>query len=189
MDHERLLAFVRDTCERLELVYMVVGSTASIAYGEPRFTNDIDVVVGLSESDITAFCAAFPSDEFYISAATVTDAVRRRSQFNVIHPGSGLKVDFIVLSESDFDRERSGRRRQLPLLVDGPVWLAAPEDVALKKMVYFRDGGSEKHLRDIAGIISTMADDFDHEYVSRWAPRLGVVDVWQFVTTQRNEDL
>jgi len=186
VDHERLLAFVRDTCERLELVYMVVGSTASIAYGEPRFTNDIDVVVGLQESGVEAFCSSFSLDDFYINAATVADAVRRKSQFNVIHPGSGLKIDFIVLSESEFDRERTSRRRLLPLLADGPVWLAAPEDVVLKKMVYFRDGGSEKHLRDIAGVVSTTADDFDHQYVSTWAHRLGVAEVWQNVTQPRN---
>ncbi len=42
-----LLCSVIDILERLELRYFVTGSVAAIYYGEPRFTNDIDVVVDL----------------------------------------------------------------------------------------------------------------------------------------------
>ncbi len=39
-----------DVLERLKLLYLVTGSSATIAYGEPRFTNDIDIVVDLPAS-------------------------------------------------------------------------------------------------------------------------------------------
>jgi len=42
------------------LRYFVTGSTATIFYGEPRFTNDIDIVVDLAEPSIAEFCSRFP---------------------------------------------------------------------------------------------------------------------------------
>lgn len=99
-----LLRHTRDVCEGLGIAYLVVGSTATIAYGEPRFTNDIDIVLDLSAEQIDAFCSAFPSDEFYISQSAVEQAVRKKFQFNVIHRASGLKIDFIVMTDSAFDQ-------------------------------------------------------------------------------------
>ena len=182
MEPEELLAHARDVCDRLGLTYLVVGSTATIAYGEPRFTNDIDIVLDLPATLISDFCAGFPADDFYISQPAVTDAVRRQSQFNVIHPTSGLKIDFIVLSDSPFDQSRRKRKRDLPVLEQGPTWFASPEDVVLKKMVYFKEGGSDKHLRDIAGVLRIQGADFDCEYVARWAVELDVAEVWESVS-------
>ena len=53
---------LRDTCEQLGLTYLVVGSIAKIAYGEPRFTNDVDIVIDLPSYKIARFCAAFPDE-------------------------------------------------------------------------------------------------------------------------------
>jgi hypothetical protein len=42
---------------------MVVGSCASIAYGETRFTQDIDIVAALELSHVPGLVAAFPDPE------------------------------------------------------------------------------------------------------------------------------
>ena len=52
-----LLAHLATSLALLEIRYLVTGSMATIAYGEPRFTNDIDVVIALPEEKIDAFCA------------------------------------------------------------------------------------------------------------------------------------
>ena len=85
-----LLAQVVRTFERLRIPYLVTGSVASMAYGEPRLTNDIDVVAGIREADISDMVAAFPAPEFYLSDEAIRDAICRDGQFNIIHPGSGL---------------------------------------------------------------------------------------------------
>ena len=46
MEPSDLLRLAAGTLERLGIQYLVTGSMASIAYGEPRFTNDIDIVAG-----------------------------------------------------------------------------------------------------------------------------------------------
>ena len=49
-------------------VVLVTGSTAAIAYGEHRFTNDIDMAVKLATDQVAAFCGAFPAEQSYLSA-------------------------------------------------------------------------------------------------------------------------
>src|SRR3954451_1624427 len=70
--------------DSLGIRYRVVGSMASTAYGEPRFTNDIDVVADLPPEAVDLFCQHFPPEEFYCYANAVREAVRNRHQFNII---------------------------------------------------------------------------------------------------------
>jgi hypothetical protein len=175
---------VRHTCEtleRLNIPYLVTGSTATTAYGEPRFTNDLDVVIDLTADQVSAFCAAFPAPEYYLSEAAVRGAIQAKHQFNVLHPKSGMKIDFILLTDSKFDHARRHRGRKMSAVTDRVVTFASPEDVILKKMVYYREGGAEKHLRDIAGVIRALRSTLDFAYIEMWATELGVTDIWQAV--------
>lgn len=109
MEPFELLRRLAEALERLGIRYLVTGSMATIAYGEPRFTNDIDVVVDLRPDQVNAFCAAFPEAEFYCPPEFVAEAVRRKFQFNVLQPETGLKIDVMVATDSEFDRARFGR--------------------------------------------------------------------------------
>jgi hypothetical protein len=177
-----LLRKLATTVDKLAIPYAVVGSTASSLYGEPRLTNDIDVVIDLRTQQIAAFCGEFPEAEFYLSRAAVESAVHRRFQFKIIHPSSGLKIDCIVAGQDPFDAEQLQRgvrvSREAGAYV---VRFAAPEDVIVKKLEYFRLGQSEKHLRDIAGILKTQADKIDRDYIRRWAEQKGLVEIWEAI--------
>jgi hypothetical protein len=163
------------------LNYLVTGSTATIVYGDPRFTNDLDVVIELTLGTIDDFVAAFPEPEFYVSHSAAQKAVERPSQFNIVHPTSGLKIDVIVASDSEFDRERLSRARNLPVLEGRTVSFASPEDVILKKLMYFKEGRSAKHLTDIQGVLRRQGAKLDRHYIAQWSRRLEVSDVWQQV--------
>ena len=84
MEHSELLRYVVGVIERLSLDYMVTGSVATIFFGEPRFTNDIDIVVDLGPDRIAEFCQAFPAPDFYLSEEAVREAVQQQAQFNII---------------------------------------------------------------------------------------------------------
>ncbi|MEX0614059.1 MAG: hypothetical protein WD738_17550 [Pirellulales bacterium] len=62
-----LLRFTIEVLERLGIPYAVVGSYASSAWGEPRMTRDIDIVIQLAANQIDPLCEAFPGDDFYVS--------------------------------------------------------------------------------------------------------------------------
>ena len=152
-----------------------------MAYGEPRLTNDIDLVAGLEVIDIPAFARAFPPEDFYLSEEAVREAVLRRGQFNIIHPGSGLKVDVMIRKDTPFDRSRFARARMIRPVETYEARFASPEDVILKKMEYFREGGSEKHLRDIASMLTISAGEIDRGYIEQWVATLGLTAIWEAV--------
>lgn len=179
MDQSSLLRYLAETLDRLSIPYLVTGSTATITYGEPRFTNGVDIVIDMRKDQVRLFCAAFPQDRFYVSQVAVEQAVQARHQFNIIHPESELKADLIIASESDFDRSRLTRGRRLAIFPDYAVAFASPEDVIIKKLEYYRDGGSEKHMRDIASVLKVQGEAIDCGYIAKWAARLGLQEIWQ----------
>jgi len=69
-----LLKVVADVCTRLGIRYVTVGSMATITYGEPRFTNDIDILIDLSPDLIDEFCRSFPDSDYYLSRTAVETA-------------------------------------------------------------------------------------------------------------------
>jgi len=178
MEQDELLRFGVEVLERLGLRYLVTGSIATVLYGEPRFTNDIDLVVVLSATRVDEFCQSFPEPDFYVSPESARRAVNRRGQFNIIHPTSGLKLDIMVPAETPFNQSRFQRARRIKLMPDLEVSFAAPEDVIIKKMEYYREGHSEKHLRDITGILTISAGQVDRQYIAGWADRLGLNEIW-----------
>jgi hypothetical protein len=188
MEQSELLRYFTSVLEQLGLRYFVTGSVATIFFGEPRFTNDIDIVVDFPAGQISAFCEAFPSSEFYVSEETVRRAVAAKGQFNVIHPASGLKVDVMVPSPSAFNRSRFERARRLRPAPDFEAVFATPEDVILKKLEYYRDGGSEKHLRDIAGVLKISGAQIDLAYIDEWSLQLGLADTWTKIRTAARPD-
>jgi len=88
--------FVVSALERLAIPYFVTGSVVTIFYGEPRFTNDIDVVVDLTPETAGTFCRQFPENDFDVSLEAALEAIRHHSMFNIIQPRTGLKVDVIA---------------------------------------------------------------------------------------------
>jgi hypothetical protein len=181
--HE-LMQIVADFFESQKIAYRVVGSMASMAYGEPRFTNDVDIVADLKVENLAAICAAFPSPQYYLSETAAREAIARRTQFNLIHPASGLKADIIVQPDTDFARSEASRIRRLSSEGEYSVWFSSPEGVLLGKLVYYQlsGGASDKHLRDIAGMLKLLGDRLDRRYVSDWANKLGVSAQWALIS-------
>jgi hypothetical protein len=175
MEPTELLRLVGEQLDRIGCQRFTTGSVASMVFGEPRFTNDIDIVVRMDERQARLLVAAFAGEAWYASADAAVDAARRRGMFNIIHVPSGLKADIIVAAGGAFDASRFSRVRHIEL-PDGRIEpFSSPEDVILKKLEFFREGGSQKHLRDIASMIAVQGvASFDWPYLEHWAEQLGV---------------
>lgn len=167
--------------EELQIRYFITGSLASMAYGEPRLTNDADVVVSLTVEDVAKLKTYFPASEYYFDENQIANAILNRTQFNIIHPRTGFKIDVIIAKSSEFDRSRFARARRLGTLYASGAVFASPEDVIIKKMEYYKMGGSEKHLRDIAGIFKIHAENIDTTYIQKWASQLDLLDIWKAI--------
>lgn len=182
-----LMQKVVDFCERESILYRIVGSMASMAYGEPRFTNDVDVLVDLPLHKVDALCQEFPAPDYFIAPHAVRQAIIRRHQFNILHIPMGLKVDMILTDGSEFDRLNLQEGPRLTQEGRYDALFASAENVLLKKLVYFQDGGSEKHLRDIAGMLSVVGDAINQDYLDQWAAKLGVVEELELVRQRIRE--
>lgn len=179
MTQDELLRHVVGVLESLKLRYFVTGSIASIYYGEPRLTNDIDIIVDLPEQRIAEFCAAFPMEEFYLSDEAASRAVRTHGSFNILHPSSGLKVDVIIPEKTLYNHHRFERTRRVQAGEGLESSFSSAEDVILMKMEFFRQGSSDKHLRDITGILKLGGDQLDTDYIENWADQMGLETIWR----------
>ncbi len=178
MTQGELLRYLVDTLDSLSIDYMIVGSHASIYYGEPRFTQDVDIVVELTPARLPALLERFPPSDFYVSDDAARAAIAERGQFNIVHGGSGVKIDVFIGKDTEYDRLRFVRRHRLPLVPGRDAYFARPEDVILYKLLYFRQGRSDRHLRDISGMLAVSGPDLDLDYIAHWAGHLGLVDLW-----------
>ena len=171
--------------ERLGIPYFVTGSMAGILYGEPRLTHDVDIVVALASRDVQRFIHAFPLDEFYCPPEDVLAIEVRRGQrghCNLIHHDSGFKAD-IYIAFDELHRWALAHRKELTL--DGlRVSVAPVEYVILRKLEYFREGGSEKHLRDIRGMLEVSGAQIDRPLLEQWIARLGLAAEWARVLAE-----
>ena len=57
--------------------------------------------------------------------------------------------------------------------------MASPEDLIIKKLDYYREGLSEKHLLDIRDILMNV--EIDESYMNYWVEKMGLTSYWQKV--------
>ncbi len=167
--------------ERLKVSYYVGGSVASSSHGLPRSTLDVDLVADLLPKHVTPLVEALQG-EYYISRAAVSDAIARRSCFNVIHLATSFKVDIFPVKNRQYDRLALERAQRRPLDKDDPsrqFYLASAEDVVLSKLEWYRLGDevSETQWRDVLGVLKVQQDALDRAYLDKWAVELGVADL------------
>jgi hypothetical protein len=153
--------------ERLAVPYFVTGGFASIAYGEPRLTLDIGIVVAIGRQHIQPICDAFPMPEYYISDDAIRLAIEHRQIINVINPVSGLKADFMIAGSSAFERSRFDRVRLIQQPDGFCARFASPQDMILNKLLFAQKGLPDRHLRDIAGIVMLQGDKLDHTLIAQ----------------------
>lgn len=178
---------VVEALEHLGVQYHIGGSIASSYYGAGRSTLDVDLVADLTSRHVLAFVAHLSGD-YYADAAMVTDAIQRRSSFNVIHLATMMKIDVFILKEGTFDRIAFSRVQEDTLSSEPGAklfTLASPEDVVLRKLEWYKAGGevSERQWNDVLGVLKVQGAVLDLDYMGHWAGELGVEELleraWQ----------
>jgi len=181
----RLLATVVGALDRAEVPHMLTGAHASTFHGEPRATNDADLVI---DPDLAGFRLAMGRlREAGLYCGDEEAALEHRSMCNVIDPATGAKVDLIVRKDRPFSVSEMARR--IPVVVDDvALWIATAEDLILAKLEWARLGGSERQRRDIAGVVDVSGHELDLAYLRRWATELGLDDDLREVLATRPGD-
>jgi hypothetical protein len=162
---------------------MVSGSVAVIVYGEPRLTHDVDLVAVLDPQHIARLPDVFPLEEFYcppVEEIRLEAEREQRGHFNLIHHETGFKADVYLAGRDPLHTWALARTRRIE--VDGePIVLAPPEYVIVRKLEFFREGGSEKHLRDIRSILATSPDLIQLSELEELIRVRGLQEAWSRV--------
>jgi hypothetical protein len=181
---EWISAFI-EPLNRLQIDYMITGAVGAMAYGEPRATMDVDIVIRLTGGQVPSFIASFPEAAFYCPPQEVIHqeiARPARGQFNIIHRESGMKADFYPVGRDDLHLRALERRR----VVEG-LSLAPPEYVIVRKLEYHREGQSSKHLRDVSSILLAGCP-LDRPWLETELARRGLMPVWDEVRREARGD-
>lgn len=172
------IALFASRLNQLGLQWMAVGSVASTSYGEFRTTNDVDLIVMFEAKEAARLAGAFPESEFYcppIDVLALEASRPERGHFNLIHHETAFKADVYLAGNDRLHAWALERRRQIEL--DGStVWIAPPEYVIIGKLEFFREGGSEKHLRDIRGMLAMT--EIDRAFLEKEIAQRGLTAGW-----------
>lgn len=156
-----------------KIPYMITGSWSSIYYGRPRASHDIDFVVELSFENASKTIEIFSRlpETFMIQVETIKEAIKEKSQFQVLHLPTMLKMDFWILTNEKFDKSRFFRRKRIRLF-NQYMEMATPEDTIIQKLIWFSKGEIEKHLIDASFVLQIQDKKLDRKYLHKWIRRL-----------------
>ncbi|MHC5212182.1 MAG: hypothetical protein ACYTG2_15800 [Planctomycetota bacterium] len=132
---------------------------ASSRHGEPRSTQDVDILVELSSSTLDRLMAALRDRGFYVPEDSARRAVEHASSFNALHLDEHFKVDFFVARDEPLHRAQLADQNETDLLgPDQPgVVIASAEATVVAKLDWYVRGGSvsDQQWRDVQGILRT----------------------------------
>jgi hypothetical protein len=162
---------VAEILESLGIPYLIGGSVASGIWGEMRYTQDIDLVADIKESQIELLLNAF-SPRFYISEIAILEAIKSGNCFNLIDNQTGWKIDIFILTQDPFKQSRFQRRQQISVDEMGRTLnFSSAEDTILQKLIWYRltQQQSTQQWRDILGILKLQQLALDFAYLQEWA--------------------
>jgi len=183
MEDWQIVSQIAQVLESNNIPYAIVGGYSAIYWGRPRFTQDADIIADLKGDQIDLIVDALQKD-FVISPKAIQDAVRHRSEFNLIHQSEVFKTDIWVAANTPYDLEVL-RRRKRGMLVQVPVYFQSPEDTILSKLRWCKlSNFSERQFADALGVYEIQEPSLDQTYLDHWAKVLDVSDLLQEIRQQ-----
>ncbi|MBA4312598.1 MAG: hypothetical protein C0417_08200 [Chlorobiaceae bacterium] len=178
MSQQELLKKIVRFLEENKIEYMLTGSYISSLQGEPRSTNDIDIVIALEKNDIARFLYSFPKDNFYFEEQNIKEAIEQQTMFNVIDLREGDKIDFWIITNDPFDQSRFSRKISEEIF-GTRICISTPEDTILMKLKWANlSGGSEKQFTDALSVYEIQYEKLDMQYINYWIDKLQLQDLW-----------
>ncbi len=181
MQDLNLFALYIDILGKYQIPYFVTGSVASIVYGDPRVTHDIDLVINLNNVNIDIFLKAFPSDQFYCPPEEVIRTEMNRSargHFNLIHHETAFKADIYLMCNSELQLWAMQNSKQI-YFAGSKINIAPPEYVIIKKLEFYKEGNVQKHLSDIKSMLTNSSDLIDYSFLNKLINERGFSSEWE----------
>lgn len=178
-EQAQFLQKLTDLLEAAGIAYAVCGSLGSSLHGQPRATNDADIIITPTADQLARFLKSLEFG-YYVSSEAASEAMSQRSMFNVIDSELGWKADLIFRKDNPYHLAEFNRRIKARVMgID--LWILSPEDVILSKLNWAKNSESNLQYRDVLGVIKLQWDKLDWEYLRHWAKELGVEETLEKV--------
>ncbi len=168
-----ILLTVVQLLNRYKIAYLLSGSFAVSYFGFPRSTHDIDFVIELKNKDIQLILQIVESlgKSYLFDENQIREAIGANSQFNIYHMNTGIKIDFWIMRNTIFEKNKFKRSKEL-ILDKQNIRVVSPEDLILTKLLWCKRIKSERHVRDCIGILKVQKDKLDMNYLLEWVKKL-----------------
>lgn len=161
--------------EALKIPYMLSGSMCSSFHGQPRATNDADIVIDPSKEQLLHFVNSLGPD-YYVSQEASLQSLKNNSMFNIIDIKAGWKADLIIRKKRSYSEQEFARKINANVMgID--LCIVSPEDSILSKLEWSNESQSQRQLNDAMGVLMVQWDRLDFEYIRKWAKKLKLEDL------------
>ena len=184
MPEANLFTVFTSRLDEAGITYVTNGSVAGIVYGQPRITHEIDLVVELHSEQLPRLLAKLPPEESYCPPEEVIRieiARETRGHLNLIHHETGFKADIYPVGSDHLNRWAIANRRRV-VFADHVIWLAPPVYVIIRKLQYYSEGKSPKHLADIHSKCEISPDLINREVLMGFIEDCDLKKEYQQVT-------
>jgi hypothetical protein len=171
MNIDDIVLAVIDFLNENAVPYMLVGSLATNVYCVPRSTEDGDVVVQTSVTEVARQISRWRAD-FQFDPQLTFESVTATTKVVLRTTGHAFEVELFQLSNDEHDQARFSRRIQVRTM-DRKVWIASLEDMIITKLRWSQHAGREKDISDARNLIGVQGDFVDWTYVEQWCDRHG----------------
>ena len=164
--------------------FHLTGGLTSMAYGEPRMTQDVDIVVDNRAlvSNLDSFFELLGSKRFLFDPETIRRAVADKGMFQVLDMDEALKIDFYPREMITGELDRSELLEVFPA-VHLPI--VSRIDAAGSKLIWIGKG-SHKSRRDLRQIFR-LANAQQREQIQQLAQRLQLDSLLEEVLSEPDE--
>ena len=175
MTLEALAIKVIEAAESTGVDFMAVGAIAAGAYGVPRSTRDVDLLVSLNRTDaVSAVVAKLdPIVEFNTQVVfdTLTWGRRHVGKSRSMPP---FKVELFEMFDDPFVQSEFVRRQKVFVPMLGrATWLPTPEDVVVQKLRW----GRNKDLDDARDVLAVQGPEaLDMAYIEQGCAQHGITE-------------
>lgn len=156
-----LLARISRELTADKIPYMIFGGQAVLVYGEPRFTQDIDITLGIDPTCSAAVLALVKRLGMEILVDQPEEFLRETFVLPVKDNVSGIRLD-LVFSLSEFEKEAIGRAKKFTFC-DQAVNFVTLEDLVIFKII----AGRPRDLEDLKGIL-LKNPDYNRAHILYW---------------------
>lgn len=155
MSVSEVLGSITSHLQQSGIAYMLVGSFASAFHGALRSTRDIDIVIEATPEQLRELVVELQATDYYVELDAALSPQRRRAHSIARNSAAAWRPSFLISSCS---------------------WPALM--MSLSRSSNGQNSGSQRHIEDVAKVLTVQWKALDQTYLSKWIGELQLQEQW-----------